>query len=327
VAGAVAPPGLARRPETDSLTCAPLTAYSETQVSEGSRAYDSTKWEQAARRTARVTVRRSLIAADAAGLRTHDHTAWCGDGPREFHELAASVFSAAVTRNELMLFVCEQPRREWLTDLGDVDHLVDRGALQLTSIDDVYTDLAAAADQRARFEALLEQALTNGYSGVCVVADNSPLVTRSDEAFEDWLAWEAVADQLQANRPMSGVCYFDRRRVSSDRLADLAAMHPVRCHRFSEPTFQVFCDADSLRVLGELDGLSTDRIRRVVGTAVSATGLMLDITELEFIDHTTLRTLNQVAEAGAAVRLRGANSVVRRVWELLDLPTPALEFC
>jgi uncharacterized protein YacL len=37
----------------------------------------------------------------------------------------------------------------------------------------------------------------------------------------------------------------------------------------------------------------------VVGTAVAATGRVLDITELGFIDHTILSVLNDVARPGA----------------------------
>ncbi|HEX4688607.1 MAG TPA: MEDS domain-containing protein, partial [Nocardioides sp.] len=218
-------------------------------------------------------------------------------------------------------------RREWLSDLPDVDGLLERGALRLTSVEDVYALPADAGAQLALFEATLEEAVTAGFSGVTVVADNSRLVEASDEDFHAWLAWEAAADQLQASRPVSGVCYFDLQRVSSDRLAELAAMHPVRSVEFPRPAFQIFCDADALRVIGDLEALFTPQIRRVVGNAVSATGRDLDISELAFIDHRTLLMLDEVARSGAAIRLRGARSIVRRVWELLDVTAPALEFC
>ena len=57
------------------------------------------------------------------------------------------------------------------------------------------------------------------------------------------------------------------------------------------------------------------QVRRVVGTAVSVTGRELDISELDFIDHKTLLTLDEVARSGASVRLRGARSIVHRVWK------------
>lgn len=237
------------------------------------------------------------------------------------------MFGAAAQRNELMVLVSDQPRREWLTALEDVDALVEREALRLIPAEEVYAYPSDAAAQLTRFETMVEQALADGYSGVSVVADNSRLVEASQHDFDEWLAWEATADQLQLTRPIVGVCYFDLRRVPSHRMAELAAMHPVRYEEFPEPTFQVFCDADALRVLGDLDAFHADQVRRVVGTAVSVTGRELDISELEFIDHRTLLTLDEVARSGASVRLRGARAIVHRVWNLLDLKTPALEFC
>jgi anti-anti-sigma regulatory factor len=109
-------------------------------------------------------------------------------------------------------------------------------------------------------------------------------------------------------------------------MVELAAMHPVRCAQFPQPDFQVFCDADALRVIGDLEGIHRDQIRRVVGSAVSATGRELDISELDFMDHNALLTLDEVSRSGAGVRLRGARNIVHRVWQLLDLPKPALEF-
>jgi hypothetical protein len=271
-------------------------------------------------------MRRHLVTGDAAGLRAHDHTAWCGEGPRQLHRLAESVFSAAAERNDLMLLVSDEPRPEWLVDLEHLDVHLERGALRLASVDTVYANFADPRAQLHQFEATLEQALAEGYSGLSVVADNSRMVEGSDEDFEAWLAWEATADQLQLNRQVLGVCYFDVQRVPSDRLAQLSAMHPVRYEGFPQPSFQVFCDADALRVLGELDGINTDQVQRVVGAAVSVTGRELDISELGFIDHNALLALDQVARSGADVRLRGARRIVHRVWDLLDVSTPALEF-
>jgi hypothetical protein len=225
-----------------------------------------------------------------------------------------------------MLLVSDEPRREWLEDLDDVDALIERGALQLSSVDEVYAHPIDPVAQLGEFEATVSRALAEGYSGVSVVADNSRLISGGEEDFGAWLAWEATADQLQASRPILGVCYFDVRRVPRNRLIELAAMHPVRYEGFPESSFQVFCEADALRVLGDLEGIYSDELRRVVGSAVAVTGRDLDISEVEFIDHKALLALDEVARSGIMVRVRGARTIVHRVWDLLDLTTPALEF-
>jgi N-acyl-D-aspartate/D-glutamate deacylase len=239
--------------------------------------------------------------------------------------VASSVFRTAAARDQLLLLVGDEPDRDWLTGIENVDELLERGALRLTSVDDAYAHRDDPAAQLAQFEATLDQALSDGYAGLTVVADNSRMLEGGQEDFEAWLAWEAAADQLQATRPVLGVCYFDLDRVPAERLIELAAVHPLRCDGFPTPTFQVFCDEERLRVVGELEALYADQVRRVVGSVVSVTGRELDLSELEFIDHNTLLMLDEIARSGAAVRLRGARDIVRRIWALLDVPTPALE--
>jgi hypothetical protein len=252
---------------------------------------------------------------------------WCGDGARDLHDLAVAVFSSAARRNERMLFVAEQPRLDWLTGLSDLHGLVAQDALRLIRVDDIYSHPASPQEQQAQFEQELDQALVDGYSGVCVVADNTRLIGTTDDEFRTWLIWEALADQLQATRPISGACYFDRIRVSAERLGDLAIMHPIRCADVDEPGFQIFCDDDQLRVTGEIDGIGADQIRRTIGATVDATRRDLDFSEVTFIDHRALLTLEELARSAPPVRVKRASSIVHRLWRLLDLPAPALELC
>jgi ABC-type transporter Mla MlaB component len=272
-------------------------------------------------------MRRQLVASDPGELQAHDHVLWCGEGSRPLHELAVAVFRSAVRRRERMLFVAEQPRLDWLAALEDLDQLLATGALHVVPVRDIYLGSSDVQEQRARFEGEVAEALDHGYSGLRVVADNSRLLGTTEREFADWLAWEAVADEMQATRPLSGVCYFDRLRVPAARLVDLAALHPVRGDRSVQATFQVFSELDdhTLRLVGEIDGTAAHQIERVVGAAVSATGRALDISSLGFIDHRALLSLEAIARSGTKVQLRGASDFVHRLWELLDVPKPALE--
>lgn len=60
--------------------------------------------------------------------------------------------------------------------------------------------------------------------------------------------------------------------------------------------------------------------------APKATHRVLDISKVEFIHHGVLLALNDLAGKDGTVRPSGANGLVR-VWQLLDLASPALEFC
>jgi len=267
------------------------------------------------------------VTSDASGFDVHDHVAWCGDGSRALHRVAVAAFGEALTRHERLLFVCDEPNLSWLAELGDIDGLIARQTLQVDSVDETYTQFEDTQAQLARFEGTLEQALVDGYTGICVVADNSRLVGETDEDFARWLRWEATADWLQANRPVNGICFFDRQHVSDERLADLAAMHPVRSAEFGTPNFRLFYDADDVRLTGEVDALFAGQLVRLLSSFPGRVGREVDLTGLSFIDHRALLRLNEYARDCAPMRLRGAPSLMRRIWDLLDVATPALEFC
>jgi hypothetical protein len=125
---------------------------------------------------------------------------------------------------------------------------------------------------------------------------------------------------------VTGVCYFDRQPVSSDRLADLAAMHPVLSADIEAPSFQLYVDGDTVRVSGAVDFFSVDQLRRILDDAPKLTERVLDLSEVDYVHHRALLAVNELATEGRPVRVK-SNSIVHHMWSLLNMPSPALEFC
>lgn len=270
-------------------------------------------------------MRTRYITSDASSFDLHDHVAWCGVGDA-FDRMAVGVFSAAARRGDQLYFVCERPDPERLVGLEDCEELLERGALVLAEVGATYAKFADPSAQREVFESQLERAISSGYRGICVVADNSSMANGNDEEFAAWLAWETMADRLQATRPVTGICYFDRQVVQSARLADLSATHPVLSVGFAQPRFQVYVDDDAVRVTGDIDHWAVEQLRRILTVTPNLPELALDLSDVGFLDHGALVVLNQLAREGRPLRVRGARTIVRRVFELLDLPHPGLEF-
>jgi hypothetical protein len=272
-------------------------------------------------------MRRALVTSDPCRITTHDHVAWSGDGPDAFDRLAVATFTAAAQRGERMLFVASDAEPERLVGLDGRDELIDRGALQVACLDETYRVPVDRESQQAAFERTLDDALADGFGGVCVVADASELVIGDDGDFAAWLEWEATADRMQATRAISGVCFFDSRVVPDDRLVDIGVLHPVLSADFAMPSFRWFADDGVARVVGELDMFSVEQLRRLLDSAPQLTDGGIDLTDTDFIDHSALLTLNEVARTRRTVQVHGAKPIVRRLWDLLDVPEPALEFC
>lgn len=100
----------------------------------------------------------------------------------------------------------------------------------------------------------MEAALTDGYRGIRVVADNTPLVA-DPHAMGRWLEWEHLTDRFQAARPMLGVCDFGRTQVAPDQPIGLATLPPVLGLLTDDrPPFQLYADEGVVKVVGNLEG-------------------------------------------------------------------------
>ncbi len=213
-------------------------------------------------------MRRQASIQCGAGLEPHDHVVWFGDGLDDLYSVATAALRDGACRREKLMFVAEEPDPARLSGIDGLERLLATGQLELVAVDAVYGSGTAfsAATQLATFEGVLADALADGYRGIRVVADNTPLVGGDDQSFRRWLAWEQLTDRFQAASPVTGVCFFDRTALGDERQADLAALHPVRSAGIAEPRFSWFADGDvPLRVRG------IGHLRQVVSLAERAT--------------------------------------------------------
>jgi hypothetical protein len=273
-------------------------------------------------------MRRRLSVKDADALEPHDHVAWYGDGTADLYALAAAALAAGARRREKLMFVAEDPDAELLARIGDLDGLLDSAQLEVVAIADVYGDWNTfdAATQLRTFEEVLAGALADGYTGIRVVADNTPLVREGEDSFRRWLAWEQLTDDFQANCAVTGICYFDRGALSVERQGDLAALHPVRSASSVEPPFTLFADDDAVALSGTLDVFSAAQFRRLLGAGMDGRPFVLDMSEADFADHRAVLALNDAASAERPVRIRGAAPTLRKLPALLRVATPYLRF-
>jgi hypothetical protein len=274
-------------------------------------------------------VRRQYTSDDPRSLQPHDHAFWSGNGADDLYDLANAVLAAGARRNERLLFVAIDPDPGRLGGVGDLELLLARGQLQLRAVDAIYGASGTFSHMRQleTFEGVLEEALAAGYSGIRVVADNTPLVADTgEEGYLSWLRWEQLTDQFQATSQVTGICYFDGEALDDERLTDLAALHPFRAADAVQPAFTFFSDDGAVAVTGALDLWSAERFKRTLATTPGDQSLVVDLSRAEFVDHRALLALNDVASAARPVRIRGATRVVCEFPSLLALPTPHLRF-
>ncbi|MGY1637404.1 MEDS domain-containing protein [Geodermatophilus sp. SYSU D00742] len=267
-----------------------------------------------------------------------DHLCWVYDDPDSLRDVAGRFLAGGLARGERLVFVgadddVERLRRE-PGPLGPVADLVAGGALLLLPLGRAYDGGAGFAPEQQYdfYDTLTRRSLADGYTGLRVVAELTPLAA-SPGRRADLVRWEHLADDfMAAGSGMSALCAYRRDALPPEVLADVAAVHP-QVHAPAGPgadvlaPFRVYLDGGRVTVAGSVDAFGADRLRRVLATS-PAGAAVLDLTRLEFADAAGTRAIAAWAQdrlaAGRDAAIVGTSPLFARVWRLLgyDRITP-----
>lgn len=269
-------------------------------------------------------MRNSGVRFECLRLRPHDHIGWVFGGAEEFADLARPFLAEGAARGDRLIYVAADPEQQELAGLADV---LRPGVLQVASIAEVYgpDGIVDAEDQRATFEAALADALAAGFSGIRVAADNTPLVT-DEQRLAAWIRWEVVADQLMSQKPITGLCAFDRSKVDVDKLRHLATLHPLSPVDSHVPQFRLFNDAGNLCVEGEIDSSAIGELWLALKALPVKTGILVDLASATFLSATALGGLGRLADAGFDVIVRGTAGDIDRLAVPGNMPGHCVTF-
>ena len=236
-------------------------------------------------------------------LRPHDHMGWVFAGSSGFAALAGPFLAEGAARGERLMYVAADPSPAALAGLSEV---VGPGELQVASIAEVYgaSGIVDAPSQRATFAAALADARAEGYSGIRVAADNTPLV--ADEVrLAAWIRWEITADRFMSENPVTGLCAFDEEKLDVDRLRHLATLHPLSSAASPVPQFRLFADSGQLCVEGEVDSFAVSQLRLALDALPPRTGVLIDLATAMLRSRTVVADLGRLCDTGVPVTIRG----------------------
>ena len=253
-------------------------------------------------------------------LRPHDHVGWVFSGQAEFDALAGPFLAEGADRGERLIYVAADPGPAAEARLRGA---LSRGAVQVASIAEVYgaSGIVDAAAQRATFAAALADAVAEGYSGIRVAADNTPMVT-DDQRMAAWVRWEIIADRFMSENPVTGLCAFDGNKVDVNRLRHLATLHPLFPADRPVPQFRLFADDGYLCVEGRIDSWAVTELPGYLNILPPKTGVLIDLSAATLASRAALSRLGKLADAGVTVAIRGGDAALD---ELVAAGLPASE--
>jgi hypothetical protein len=229
-------------------------------------------------------------------MRPHDHIGWVFAGPDQFADVAVDFLNEGMALGERLLFVAADPTQEAYQRLAGSFSPAD---LQVASSAEVYGDsgIVDAPGQRATFAATLEQALADGYTGIRVAADNTPLV-QTERRLKAWMHWELVADRFMSENRVTGLCGFDRTAVNVDTLRHLVTLHPLSSVAEPLPQFRLFVDTGGLCLEGDIDDLAIGHLQRALDIVPKGTPAVVDLARARARNGTITSELKQLTDAG-----------------------------
>lgn len=223
-------------------------------------------------------------------------------------------------RNERTMYVYDASMDELraeVADLPDGDAAIESGALVLAPTRALY-DLSVPIDpssQLAMYDQAVRQAIADGYQGLRIAADITPLVLDASRR-PSHLRWEQIADRYMTQHPLAPLCLYDA-SVLPD-LDAIAAAHPLQGP--GEPMFAVYGMGPATAVVeGELDGCVAAALEGVLA-GLPDTDRQLDLRRLSFVDARAASILhlelhNRIS-TGRPLTVTGASPMFRKVWQL-----------
>src|SRR5437879_5336195 len=188
-----------------------------------------------------------------------DHVCWVVDGDETKRGAVVAFLRDGLERGEQLLYVAPRPLDD-LLELGDVSGLLAEGRLRVGSLTDLFAGgHVDPVTQVDRLRQLTHDALVEGYAGLRLATDGTPLVT-DDAQRRAFMTYEVLADRYIAGAPLSALCAYDD-RVLGLGASELASVHRQRhtARPVSDPRFGVHLSGPRVFVVGEVDLANHDR--------------------------------------------------------------------
>jgi anti-anti-sigma regulatory factor len=245
------------------------------------------------------------------------------DDVGDFHRRLAAFFAAGLRAGCRVAYVGlggAEGARAGLAGLPDLDRRLADGSVRILSLKDVYGGDHPVDRDRVvcLYAAETEQALADGFRGLRVGADASELV-RSPAHLDALTRYEFLADRYMAGHALSALCGY-RLDLGHETVNELASLHATGSSEGMG--FTLFGCADgAIGLGGQYDPASMTVLRRLltrIQAGVDDGTVVIDMADVEYVDHRLLRTLSAHArEQGVALSLRSAPPFTARLMELL----------
>jgi hypothetical protein len=259
------------------------------------------------------------------GRHPGEHVCWPFRRDTDLLAVAQAYMMEGLARQERVVYLGAGGPDELQHDLGSVPALhdgLDRGRLLLvpSSTSHASSSSIDPAEVLRVVTAMTEDALAAGYPSLRVFVQGTRRV-RDAERRAQHVRYEHLIDRFCLKHPITVLCAYDAAVLGNSAVAELVCVHALAHDELSPFQVHAAPSADAA-VCGNVDVFCADQLEQAlqrIGVAASGGTVVIDATNLEFIDVRGLLTLDRHAAASDAVMvLRSPSSILTRLSKLVD---------
>jgi anti-anti-sigma regulatory factor len=271
-------------------------------------------------------VRATGVFDELRGLGAHDHVCVAYDMAEDFRTRATEFLRDGLAQGFQVRYLgggSDAELWEQLAEVLDLSAALRHGAVGIMSQASMCDadGLVDPEGQVRAYAAATSDALGAGFAGLRVAIEATALV-RSRQHVDAFTRYEHLMDRFMTTQPFSALCGYDRWKLGAATVSELACMHPV-CNLGATP-FRIYATTGAdLALGGEIDlAVQTQFTHALERAAVRTTRpeLMIDGTQLEFVDHRALLSLRDYALAsGATAVLQTSSRLPNRLMQMFAM--------
>jgi anti-anti-sigma regulatory factor len=240
--------------------------------------------------------------------------------------VARPYVAEGLARGEQVVYVSEGSPDGLQHDLGgvpDLDCHLARGQLRIVPVEAMPASdpFPTPAGELALLATMTAGAVDAGYSGLRMFTNGTSRAVDPARRAQH-VAYEHLVDRFCLEHAFTFLCAYDAAALGNSAVAELACVHALTHGNLSP--FQIHAArSGDLALAGSVDVFSATQLEEAlqrIGVGASGGKVIIDVTDLEFIDVRGLLALDRhAAAADATVVLRSPQAVVTRLLTLVDL--------
>ncbi len=253
------------------------------------------------------------LRSTPTGLAAGDHLCWPYSGADDLVATTRAYVAEGLARHELVTYLEVDARSLRHTVVADVDQVGRTAHARRPLLTPLTSEpWEPATDPRGPLEAMTRAAMAGGYTGLRLVSEVSAQV-QDPELRPLWVRSEHLIDSFTVANPLTVLCCYDLDRIGRQPVAEVACVHALTRGALSPFALRAAPTGGVLALSGEVDNRSAeDLYRALVRVGPEAPSrVVVDVTELGFIDHTGLLAMDRAAQSlVASITLLGASRMV-----------------